>query len=259
MKEICTKCGMWKWKVGVVTDIIYAEDFSNLVHADSVMIAGIVYRSNGDPINILGRVINLEEHEVDAKAMIISDDGTVSDSAELMDDGLNGDGEAGDGIYGGFYDISEKNYNVGIKTIDQVTGFTRNGLNWGILSRFTGKGPVMYEGLEIVGNDTIVNPGDRLRFNILLKNYGITDTVYNVDVELVLADTTIEETTTGVPKFGDIAPGESLTSYSRPFAISFKKNGVDCQPGDYEIGVNIKSNEEIFWKDSFILKVVGSC
>ena len=71
----------------------------------------------------------------------------------------------------------------------------------------------------------------------------------------MIADTTIEETTTGVPKFGDIAPGENLVSWSRPFAISFNRPGINCQPGEYEIGVNIKSNDEVFWYDSFIVVV----
>lgn len=104
--------GRGDWKFG------YAEDFSNLVHADSVIIETYV-KPNSDPFNILGRILSPEGHALTAKAFILSDDENSKDSVELFDDGSNNDGAAGDGIYGGYWPVAdEKNYNVGIKTVD---------------------------------------------------------------------------------------------------------------------------------------------
>jgi len=131
----------------------YAEDFSKLVHADSVMIDELFINPNGEQLNILGRVKSQEGHALTAKAMILSDDGSIKDSIDLLDDGLNGDGIASDGIYGGYWQVAnEKNYTVGIKTMDEVTGFTKNGLNWSITDRFTAKGPIVLENLEITSS-----------------------------------------------------------------------------------------------------------
>ena len=247
---------VWSGVFGAPRSIHYAEDFSNLVHADSVIVDGLYIDPNGDPINILGRVINPEGHALTAKAMILRDDGTTKDSVELFDDGLNGDGAAADGIYGGSYSITEKKYTVGIKTVDQVTGFTRNGLNWNITDRFTGKGPIKLDSLEITTNDKILNPGERFKFSLTLSNLGITDTIYDVYVKIIIPDTTnMANTTTGVPKFGDIAPGESLTSWSRDFAITLKKDGDSCSIGEYEIGLEITSNSETFWYATFTIDV----
>ena len=195
----------------------------------------------------MGRVISPEGHALTAAPRFFPEDAGTKDSVELFDDGLNGDGAAADGIYGGSYSITEKNYTVGIKTEDQVTGFTRNGLNWNITDRFTGKGPIILEKLQITTEDTIHNPGERFKFSLTLSNLGSTDTVYNVYVNIIIPDTNIAETTTGTPKLGDIAPGESLTSWSRDFAISLQNNGVDCSVGQYEFGLEITSNEELFF------------
>jgi len=236
----------------------YAEDFSNLAHADSVIIEESYVIPNTDPLNILGRVISPEGHAVTAKAMILSDDGSIQDSVEIIDDGLHGDGTAGDGIYGGYLPVTntnEINYSAGIKTVDLVTGFTRNGLYWNIIDRFTTKGPIKFENLEITSTDTIANSGDRIKFKLTLKNYGSTDTVYNVDVKIILFDYSIENTTFGSPTYGDIAPGESLTNSSSDFALTFSDS---VNPGSYAIGLEISSNDETFWYDTFTFDVVTS-
>jgi len=231
----------------------YAEDFSNLVHADSVLIENIYVEPNADPLKILGRVISPDGHALSAKAIIGHDDGSTQDSVILLDDGLNGDGTANDGIYGGYWTpTNEKNYTVGIKTVDQETGFTRNGLNWNIIDRFTSKGPIVLENVQITSSDTIAIPGERLKYSFTMKNIGVSDSVFNIDVKLIIADTSITDATFGDPQFGDIAPGESIVS-SKDFGIKFQDY---CVPGNYEIELEITSNGIHYWTDMFTIEVV---
>ncbi|MGB5850628.1 MAG: choice-of-anchor X domain-containing protein, partial [Ignavibacteriaceae bacterium] len=188
------------WAVG------YAEDFSNLVHADSIIIEEPYVEPNTDPANILGRVINLEGHAVTAKAMILSDDGSTQDSVELFDDGLNGDGIAGDGIYGGFLPVSDENfYTVGIKTIDQVTGFTRNGLNWNIIDRFTTAGPVKLDSISI---------SDRFGYSFNIKpfvlNQGTTRTITDASIKLICNDPWNLLIAPSILSLPDIPPGATV-------------------------------------------------
>jgi predicted GH43/DUF377 family glycosyl hydrolase len=194
----------------------YAEDFSNLVHADSVIINEPYVEPYTDPANILGCVISPEGHAVTAKAMILSDDGSAQDSVELFDDGLHGDGDPDDGIYGGFLPVSDENfYTVGIKTIDQVTGFTRNGLNWNITNRFTTAGPIVIDSLEITYNPI----PKTYKVRLFVRNGGQSFTVENLSAV--------------------VFPTGSFTvrvdsNFSTPFRFNFE----------------IKSDGWLFWKDS---------
>ena len=247
---------MWYTGFGDSYSICYAEDFSNLLHADSIMI-DTNYTYPGDVFMIKASIINVEGHDLTAQAIIVSDDGSIIDTSRYLNDmGLIGDWPPGDGIYTAkYWSIAEKNYTIGIRTIDEVTGFTRNGLNWNITNRFTSKGPIILENLSITSTDTIWNPGERIKFNLTLKNLGKADTVYNVNVNLISDDSTIVETTIGKPRFGDIPPGESLTSSYRDFALSLNKGTDSTTFGEHEVKLEILSSGEKWWTDTFTIIV----
>jgi predicted GH43/DUF377 family glycosyl hydrolase len=214
----------------------YAEDFSNLVHADSVIIKEAYVKPNTDPANILGRVKSPEGHTLTAKAFIVSDDGSTQDSVELFDDGLNGDGTAGDGIYGGYLPVTNGNeidYTAGIKTVDLETGFTRNGLNWNIINRFTTAGPVKLESISIsdgFGNSFNIKP--------FVLNQGTTRTITNPSIKLICNDPWILSIIPSILNLPDIPPGDTVgtSSQSNAFYID------SLFPGYFNFKVEVMSD-----------------
>ena len=233
----------------------YAEDFSQLVHADSVIIKDKFVDPDVGPLHVLGHVINPEGRELSAKAFLLSDDESVLDSTDLFDDGLNDDGDAGNGVYGGYWAASgEKNYTASIKTVDLETGFTRNGLNWFITDRFTTKGPVVVDSLLFYNPDadTEPNPGDIIRYDLKLLNKGETDTIFNVSINVLHISGYTQKYGFGSPVFGDLAPGESKKG-SRNYGIAFSDS---CPaPANIPFGVQIVSESDTFWTDTFYVFV----
>jgi len=233
------------WAVG------YAEDFSKLVHADSVFFKETYVIPNTDTLNILGRVINLEGHSLTAKAFILSDDGITQDSVELFDDGLHGDSTANDGIYGGYWPVTngdEKNYTVGIKTIDLETGFTRNGLDWNIIDRFTTAGPVTLDSISIsdgFGNSFNIKP--------FVLNRGTIRTITDAFIKLICNDPWILPITPAILSLPDIPPGATVGTISQ-----FNAFYIDSLfPGYFNFKVEIMSDGWTFWTDSMKVYLTG--
>ncbi len=208
-----------------------------------------------DTLIVTSKIFSPEDQSFKVQATIASFDNTINDSIQMVDNGVYPDNITGDGIFSGFWSVpnSEEDFDVRLSAYFfdyEYLVLLDNAAN------FTTKGPIVLDRLEITTNDTIQNPGERFKFSLTLSNLGITDTVNNVYVKIIIPDTTnMTNTTTGTPKFGDIAPGESLTSWSRDFAITLQKDGDSCFVGEYEIGLEIISNSEVFWYDTFTIDV----
>jgi len=145
-------------------------------------------------------------------------------------------------------DLAVQNYTIKLYINDQTFGIILPAIK----AHFTTRGPVILENIEITSNDTIANPGDRLKYSLTMKNMGVTDSVFNVDLNLIITDTSITESTFGYPEFGDIAPGESVGS-SVDFGIKFQDY---CILGIYEVELEITSEGIHYWSDSFTVEVV---
>ncbi|MCK5457649.1 MAG: prolyl oligopeptidase family serine peptidase, partial [Melioribacteraceae bacterium] len=212
----------------------YTNPLVNMAYAKTMEVyPPKTYFTQADTLTVNTHLSNPENHPVKVYAMINGVEHPSQDSIELFDDGLHGDGDASDNFYSGsklLSEISEDMYRVEISTKDLTIGSTHFFL---LTKQFTTKGPIEFERLEFTTNDTIPNPGDRIKFSLTLKNLGITDTVFNIDVKIIITDTAIQNTTTGTPTFSDIAPRESQTSTSRDFALSFMKDGDSSLVGSY--------------------------
>jgi hypothetical protein len=214
-------------------DLVWYKNLYNKTHLTSLDISRIFIHSLGDTLIINTEMVNPGDHSTEVFAIIEGDKNTFRDSVQLFDDGFHGDKNASDNIYGEIWlpNIPEDMYTISLALNDLTDNYSyAPPFN----ERFTTKGPIEIENLEITSTDSIPNPGDRIKFSITLQNLGITDTVYDVNVKIIISDSTIQNTTTGKPKFGDIPPGEYLTSSSRDFALSFRYGDDTCSVGSYE-------------------------
>ncbi len=180
--------------------------------------------------------INCSDNQsVSVQAMIENYDESLSETVSLSDDGNN--------CFGGFWSVPDIEDNYKIHLSAYYPNYDHEVLVENA-AYFTTKGPVSYENHNVVSTT-----GNRIKFSLTLTNNGLTDTVRDVNVNLTLPDNDyMINSTLGTPKFENIPPGESRTSHTRDFAITVRE---DCPNGDYNLELEITSEDVPFWYDTF--------
>jgi N-acetylneuraminic acid mutarotase len=180
-------------------------------------------------------------------AKIKPPDQTPVDSLQLFDDGNHGDGNTGDGLYAGFWQVGsdEQNYYVDlqVKRIDMDTVIQ----SFNNMALFTTIGPITFKDYTFYGADTIPNPGDEVKLKITLRNTGLTSAATNVMAKLISLNPLVSVLSPS-RSFGDIAAGENFT-YAGYFAIEISEE----YPANTEIPIviDITSDGYKFWSDTF--------
>ncbi len=206
----------------------------------------------GDTLWVTGKVSNPQNHQLNVFAMIQGKNSSFQDSFQLNDNGLHGDEDPNDNIWGGakwFSGLEEDMYITNLSTNDITEGITHY-----IRSpvRFTTNGPVVIDRIYATGNDTIANPGDQyIKFEIFLRNESATDTIHNITTWPVFLDSSASMAGRGSPKYNFIAPGESKKG-NRKLGINFS----DSSGGIIDIALQIMSDGYLFWTDTFQVDVV---
>ncbi len=113
----------------------YAEDFSQAAHTDSVFATpDTVVFMEDSLVHITATIANPHNETLFAKAQILSEDGSMRDTVDLVD--------IGGGVWEGEWQLPSEmnNYKVGVILENITAGYTHNSLNWGVFDEF---GPVM--------------------------------------------------------------------------------------------------------------------
>jgi hypothetical protein len=212
----------------------YAEDFSALSHTESVDV-DVSYSAPGTgDIQIDAAVVNPDAHTLSATALILSSDGSVTDSTTLTD--------AGGGIWHSSWPIpnGERSYSVGVRLRNMDTGYTNNGHDWDIVDRFTTIGPIT------VDSDTITQQAPlAFALKLFLRNNSVTATATNVTAELSTDDPTVTEITGNPRSFGDVPAGQVHSSLEY---IVFTPTDV---PKIIAFKLRMFSDGYFFWEDTF--------
>jgi hypothetical protein len=222
-------------------------------HAENVKVNNLYQAPGKDTVTIICETNNPDQEILELEAMIESTDQQVNETVIMYDDGLHGDSLAEDGKFGARWPVNpgERSYTVHVKTISKESEF------YNILSDaayFTTTGPVRLTTFEIVSDDTIANPDDRLYIEFTLENFGVTDSVHNISAKTYSLDSCARIVAFSDPTFGDLAPGESAVA-SRPITIIFNE---DCPaPGTVSFLLEIYSDERLLWSDTFSMNVVS--
>jgi hypothetical protein len=205
-----------------------------------------------DTLVVSAQIFRPENQLVKVQADITSFDKADIDSIPMFDNGVYPDNIAGDGYYTGYWAVtnSEADYNI------DMSVYLSN-YEYLILLEdaeyFTTKGPIKFESMEVTNGNPNPNPPERIKFTLTLRNEGITDTIYNVKVDLISDNPFIQNSGFGVPKFEDIPPGESRTSHTIDFALTFLEG---CSEGEHEIRLQITSNDVHCWNETFTIDVI---
>ena len=210
------------------------------VHPLSAATNGTFIHPQSDTLIFTADIGNPQQHSVQVYGKFTDLQTAVSDSMEMFDDGLHFDGQANDGLYGGFLHPlqAEAIFNTAVSIHDQSNG---EYFNFKDNQYFTTIGPVTLDGVEDV---TIVN--EFVYFKLSFRNNGAVATALDVNALIVPTDTNIVHVFGNNPNIGDIAPGE--VSYPQAFHIETQNN-----PAFVTIDLHIFSEGHFFWEDSVVI------
>ena len=183
----------------------------------------------------------------------IEADQTPFDSVQLFDDGNHNDGNAGDSLFANSWLVppnEENNYSIDLQVTRVDTDTVVNQFN--NMAVFTTIGPVAVEDYSITSSDTIVNPGDSLKFQFVLKNKGSVVTAKYVTAKIFALDTFATVIGDLQPWYGNIAPGETVPTNTMH---DIKFSDI-CPVNSYQLfKMDIYSNGIFFWHDTLAVLV----
>jgi hypothetical protein len=233
-------------------NIVWYRSPGNTAHGTSLEISPLYLNSDGDTLHVNAQLFNPDNHTVTVFAVINGNGQTFQDSIQLFDDGLHGDGDTADNIYGGskwLSGLEENIYTMDLSTNDFSTGTSYCNP---FQSRFTTIGPVVLENYTFNGADTIPEHGEKIDLKITLRNTGSTASAINVTAKLISLDPLVSVLSPS-RSFGNIVAGESYT-YAGYFSIKISEElRANTQ---LPIVIEIASYGYTFWSDTFYITVL---
>ena len=182
-------------------------------------------RPGTDSVRIRTVLDDPVHHAAGLSAMVADTLGAVRDSVSLYNDGLHGDGSAGDSVWGCriLAPPDEGAFTVSVVADDTALGLVT--LLPGLQEFFT-SGPIVYTGWTTLTSDTTAYPGSVLHVRIRLANIGTSAAVKNVTATLSALDTLVYIGTVNQLSYGDMASGqETLAPATQGLRIQ-----SDCPP-----------------------------
>ncbi len=194
-------------------------------------------------------ILHNDPTELAVYAEIQSPDQAAIEKLSLYDDGNHNDGQAGDFHYANFWPVPdiEQHYLVDMR-VTKTNPDTRFQLLNNVVS-FTTIGPLVHSNHSIT--TTSVNPGDRIRLELELKNSGLVATATNVRANLVCLDSSMKVNSVA-QFFSDIAPGEVGTSTSKYSIIINESYSAGT---NVPFRIDISSDDHFYWTDMFSISV----
>ncbi len=233
--------------------LVWYENPLDAAYAHSLEVYPFFVQPHSDTLTVRASMSNPENNPANVYAIIQGVQSAFTDTIQLYDDGLHGDGNSSDNMWGNKKMLSglpepEDVYIVELVTHDLNLGTTQN---CPLSVRFTTIGPVDFESYTFTGTDTEPNPGDRIRLDLTLKNNGSMLTATNIEAKLISLDTLVS-TYDFSRAFGNIAAGENSTSDNVYIINIAEECPVNTQ---IPILVDISSNGYKFWTDTISILV----
>jgi len=234
-------------------DLSWYENPFPSAFASFFSVSPFLFQSTGDTLQINATMYDPGNHSALAWAVIRGDQTGFTDTLQLFDDGLHGDGSPMDHQYGNTRlksDFQEDEFVVDLFTYDSTYEDT---LGFFTDAAFITVGPLALRGWEST-NDPIPYPGDLLRVEIELENQGSSAIATQITSRLTSLDSmaTVPDYLRG---FEDMAPGATSRS-SNIFGIKISE---DC-PFETELPVEVTifSHGHACWKDTFYILVTDT-
>jgi hypothetical protein len=207
---------------GSLPDIGALENDLTVAYAHHLKISKTFVKPDIDSVLVTASVGNPDGHDLSVTADMQTLDDEFVESVNLLDDGMHGDGEANDDIWGAYYTPgNEHTLKVSLTINDDTEGTSRTRHN---LNQFTSTGPIVVTNPWIpwLIDDSEANPGDYISFKIQLENTGKINETVDIKAKLVSVDPGIE-VLDNEASYGTIIAGDTAES-SQGFNIKISEN-----------------------------------
>ncbi len=216
---------------------------TTLTYTHNVTLDRHYAQSGEDSVCITAVLANPLNHSVSVSAIITDLSGTVRDSLPLYNDGLHGDGSAGDSVWGRYITVplDENMYDISVRTND-ITKDTFRRLP--DVASFTTAGPLTLDSVFVVNQREYAYCG----VVPFIKNNGTTLTITNASVSLVCNDPWVTKVSPLTLALAPISASASASpSNDRFFAIDYDTSTF---PGYFNVKFELGVNGYICWTDS---------
>ncbi len=219
---------------------------TTLTYAHNCALDRAYARPGLDSVRVTATLANPLHHAIAVSAIVTDVGGSVRDSVAFYDDGLHGDGSAGDSVWGcqfrapsdeGVFDISSRT--------DDITEGTMRRLPRVI--RFATAGPVTLD--SIAFGKSGPNYGVRL----YLKNEGSSFAIGGATARLWSNDPWVKSVTQTAHSLPTIGPGEIKTP-ALLYTVAFDTVSF---PGYFNLKVDVAIGGLSLWVDSTRLQITG--
>jgi polyhydroxybutyrate depolymerase len=218
----------------------YENPLVDIARVKTVEVFPEFMNTEGDTLFVKAHITNPKDHPVSVYTKIYGAKVSFSDSLLLYDDGMHGDENPDDNIWGNTKLISvldEDIYVVNLYTHDfsDSTILKHRSLNY-----FTNIGPIVVDNFEITQVDTNIF---ELKYD--LRNDGLNTVAQSVTAEVFTTDSNVTSIT-GTLDFRNIIPGQVTGNFTRSSHKIYTKNGL----GSTDFIVHIFSSGHFFWCDT---------
>jgi hypothetical protein len=214
-------------------------------HAASVSVIGNYHRPGLDTVQVLSRINNPDNHNLQVEAIITSLDLAVTDTIDMYDDGMHHDSTADDNIYGGSWPVvsGERFYSIQLNTLSVDSG------NFNILRNaayFTTSGPLKVDHYNVPWLSGNVVPVE-----LFARNDGLVMDAADVYLELSSSDSTVVNIAPSNRNTIDISAGDTVKTPPTYFIYT-----VDS-PEKINLDVLIYSAGNPYWSDQIVVDVLA--
>jgi photosystem II stability/assembly factor-like uncharacterized protein len=201
----------------------------------------IFARKNIDSVLFTISFMNFSNHNFTANLIYTNSENTKKDSLALFDDGLHGDSQANDGIYGAYIPpINADDYfQLNVSTTEDSTN---KYVNTPISPRFTTLGPIKIDTL-------LISKVSSTLYSVrpIFRNEGLSAAVSNLKVKISSSNTNIvTQISPDTISISSIAPGDTAgPTGTVNITLSSRSSG-----GSFGLNYEIMSGGYTYWKDT---------
>jgi hypothetical protein len=199
-----------------------------------------------DTVCVTAMLANPLHHAVALSAVVTDSLDAVQDSVLLRDDGMHGDGSAGDDLWGCAIRApsDEGFFNVNVRTEDITQGTSRSVTS---AVPFTTAGPVTLDSVEVTKKTS------QYRLKLYLRNNGTAFTIHGAMAALTCRDPWIDSINPFQVGAPDLAPGATHAAKN----LFYVTLNAEPFPEYYNVKIDISIGGWVYWTDSMRVYVPG--
>ena len=220
---------------------------NTLSYVHDVALDRTYVRPGLDSVRVIATLANPLQHPVSLTATVTDTGGTMRDSVLFFNDGVHGDGAAGDTIWGCRVPVpaDEGLFGISVRTEDLTQATFRRLPN---AVRFATAGPLTVDSIGVTLSDDgsyIIKP--------YIKNNGAFFTVPGVSFTVSCTDSSVADITPRTfPLPSSLPPG----GIASPSGVCYVYPSVSFQ-GYFNLKFDVASNGYVYWSNSTRLVVTG--